>query len=81
MYPSGRSSYPYENSLQDWNNGGGFYPDRYYSHTPGTMRGDTCYTQVYGTPESAANWSYTDNGRYGLFEPYDRRGPNRLRRY
>ncbi|KAF7679402.1 hypothetical protein GT037_003150 [Alternaria burnsii] len=78
MFPGGRSRYPYQNSLQDPDNGGGFYPDRMYSHTPGALRGDSRYNHVFGT--SSRNWSYTDNGRYGRFEPYDRRGPRRLRR-
>jgi len=49
-----------------------------YSHTPGALRGESRYNHVFGT--GPRNWSYTDNGRYGRFEPYGRRGPQRLRR-
>ncbi|KAF1844629.1 uncharacterized protein K460DRAFT_282230 [Cucurbitaria berberidis CBS 394.84] len=78
MFPGGRHNYPYRTSLQDPNYGGGYYPDRMYSHTPGTRAGETRYNQVYGT--SSGNWSYTDNGRYGRFEPYHRVGPQSMRR-
>ncbi|KAL6172636.1 hypothetical protein ACJQWK_01783 [Exserohilum turcicum] len=77
-FPGGRWRYPYYYTLQDPNNGGGFFPDRMYSHMPGALRGETRYNHVLGF--GSRDWSYTDQGRYGRFEPYDTRGPERLRR-
>lgn len=81
MFPGGRYNYPYGfyTSLQNPFNGGGYYPDRMYSHSPGALNGDSRYKRVFGL--DSGGWSYTDIGRYGRYEPYDRSASRRFRRY
>lgn len=79
MYPRGRD-WRNERTLRNEDYGGGYFPDRYYTHQMGAPRGSELRTSdVFG---GDPHWGYSSTGFYGRLEPYPagRRGLWRMRR-
>lgn len=80
MYPRGRN-WGNQRTLRNEDYGGGYYPDRTYSHQMGAARGGELRTRdVYGVGDGT--WSYSNSGYYGRYEPYPthQRGLWKMRR-